>query len=136
MHLARSGAHAAPEISPRYLTTPGDREIALRALRHARKLMTMPALRKYAPQEALPGTKVVSDADLIRAAGDIGTTIFHPVGTCKMGQDNLAVVSTGRHLCLEMRGIQPTSEMFTTSLGGVFGTDSRQRSEFMDLVRG
>ncbi|WP_306031128.1 GMC family oxidoreductase [Stappia sp. MMSF_3263] len=102
VHLARSAKGNAPEISPRYLTTSGDQEIALRSLRHARTLMTMPSLRGYAPQEALPGAGIVSDVDLIRAAGDIGTTIFHPVGTCRMGADEQAVVDPQ----LRLRGLE------------------------------
>lgn len=102
VHLARNTKDISPEISPCYLTTPGDREIALRSLRHARTLMTMPSLRKYTPQEALPGEEIVSDADLIRAAGDIGTTIFHPVGTCRMGVDEQAVVDPQ----LRLRGLR------------------------------
>ncbi|MBC2860910.1 GMC family oxidoreductase [Stappia sp. 28M-7] len=102
VHLADSTPGAAPRIAPRYLTTAGDREIARRSLLHARKLMTMPALRKYAPQEALPGAEIVSDAELIHAAGDIGTTIFHPVGTCRMGVDEQAVVDPQ----LRLRGLK------------------------------
>jgi choline dehydrogenase len=101
VHMAGDAPGAAPRIAPRYLTTAGDREIARRSLLHARKLMTMPALRKYAPQEALPGAQIVSDAELIHAAGDIGTTIFHPVGTCRMGVDEQAVVDPQ----LRLRGL-------------------------------
>ncbi|WP_067219386.1 GMC family oxidoreductase [Stappia indica] len=101
VHIAGDAPEAAPRIAPRYLTTAGDREIARRSLLHARKLMTMPALHKYAPQEALPGAEIVSDAELIHAAGDIGTTIFHPVGTCRMGVDDHAVVDPQ----LRLRGL-------------------------------
>ena len=56
------------------------------------RLMQADAIRKYRPQEMLPGTEFQSDEDLIRRVGDIATTIFHPVGTCKMGADSAAVV--------------------------------------------
>ncbi|MFO1248611.1 MAG: GMC oxidoreductase, partial [Alphaproteobacteria bacterium] len=86
---------AKPSIAPNYLSTDEDRRIAAQSLRLTRKLMAQPALSLYQPQEFRPGPDVSdSDADLIHAAGDIGTTIFHPVGTAKMGlaSDPLAVV--------------------------------------------
>jgi len=87
--------HDKPSIRPNYLSTPEDREVAADAIRVTRRLMGQEALKKYEPQEFLPGPKVSNDtADLAKAAGDIGTTIFHPVGTAKMGlsSDPLAVV--------------------------------------------
>jgi choline dehydrogenase len=68
--------------------------VAVQALRLTRRIATMPALARFAPEEFLPGPALGSDADLLRAAGDIGTTIFHPVGTCRMGaaDDAAAVV--------------------------------------------
>lgn len=85
-------AHA-PLIDPNYLATDADRKVAGEALQVTRRLMRQPALQPYAPQEYLPGPDY-ADADLPRAAGDIGTTIFHPVGTAKMGPhtDPMAVV--------------------------------------------
>ena len=68
--------------------------VATNSIRHARRLMEANAIRKYRPQEMLPGTEYQSDEDLIRRVGDIATTIFHPVGTCKMGSDTLAVVDS------------------------------------------
>src|SRR5690606_11771196 len=91
-----------PQIAPGYLSTAGDRESARRSLLHARKLMTMPALRKYTPKEALPGAEIVSDAELIHAAVAIATTIFHPVGTCRPGVDARAVVAPQ----LRLRGLK------------------------------
>jgi choline dehydrogenase len=85
----------APMIAPNYLATPEDRQVAADAIRVTRKLMTQRALAKYRPEEFLPGPTVGDDdAALAKAAGDIGTTIFHPVGTAKMGaaSDPLAVV--------------------------------------------
>src|SRR5713226_3507869 len=79
----------APSIAPNYLTTSEDREVAADAIRTTRRLMKQPALTPYRPQEFLPGPSVGDDdAALAKAAGDIGTTIFHPVGTAKMGTAN------------------------------------------------
>ena len=79
----------APAIAPNYLATDEDREVAADAIRTTRRLMRQPALAPYHPQEYLPGPSVGDDdASLAKAAGDIGTTIFHPVGTAKMGTAN------------------------------------------------
>ena len=82
-------------IAPNYLSTERDRRVAADALRAARRLMGQPAMAPHAPKERLPGPDVGDDdAALIAAAGDVGTTIFHPVGTAKMGlpSDPMAVV--------------------------------------------
>jgi choline dehydrogenase-like flavoprotein len=79
---------AAPAIRPNYLATYVDRRIAADSLRLTRRIAQQPALAKYQPDEFLPGPKFQSDEELVRAAGDIGTTIFHPVGTCRMGPDS------------------------------------------------
>jgi choline dehydrogenase len=76
---------AAPKISPNYLATEEDRRIAADALRLTRRIVSSAALARYAPQEFMPGPQFQSDVDLARAAGEVGTTIFHPVGTTKMG---------------------------------------------------
>ncbi|MEK9671958.1 MAG: GMC family oxidoreductase N-terminal domain-containing protein [Rhodospirillaceae bacterium] len=81
-----------PSIQPNYLSTPGDRRVAADAIRLARKIAEQPALRKFHPEEFRPGAHLTSDDELADAAGQIGTTIFHPVGTCKMGSDPGAVV--------------------------------------------
>jgi choline dehydrogenase len=86
---------SAPAIAPNYLSTAEDRQVAADAIRATRRLMQQPALAPYRPKEFLPGPSVGDDdASLAKAAGDIGTTIFHPVGTAKMGSadDSLAVV--------------------------------------------
>ena len=84
----------APLIAPNYLSTDADRQVAADSLRITRRIAAQPALAKYQPEEYKPGTQFQSDDDLARLAGDIGTTIFHPVGTARMGRldDPLAVV--------------------------------------------
>ena len=78
----------APAIAPNYLSTEQDRRIAADSLRVTRRIVAQPALAQYQPQEWKPGTQFQSDAELARLAGDIATTIFHPVGTTKMGRSN------------------------------------------------
>lgn len=92
VHMASSEPREATKIRPNYLSTTGDRSVAVASLRHVRTLIKARAVARFAPEEMLPGTQYDSDEDLIRKAGDIGTTIFHPVGTCKMGPDSMAVV--------------------------------------------
>jgi choline dehydrogenase len=87
-------AQDAPAIQARYLSTPEDRQVAADSLRLTRRIAGMPALAKYRPREVKPGVQFQTDDELARLAGDIGTTIFHPVGTCRMGPsgDGAAVV--------------------------------------------
>jgi choline dehydrogenase len=95
-------AHA-PLIQANYLSTPEDRQVAADSLRLTRRIAAMPALARYRPQEVRPGLQFQSDDELARLAGDIGTTIFHPVGTCRMGRadDGQAVVDPR----LRVRGV-------------------------------
>ena len=79
---------AAPAIAPNYLSTPEDRKVAADSLRVTRRIVAQPALAKYQPEEWKPGVQFESDEDLARLAGDIATTIFHPVGTTRMGRDD------------------------------------------------
>jgi choline dehydrogenase-like flavoprotein len=94
VHAASDDPAAPPRIAPKYLSEEEDRRVAADSIRLARKIAAAPALARFRPQEYLPGNSLTSEADLIRAAGDIGTTIFHPVGTAKMGrgEDPSAVV--------------------------------------------
>jgi choline dehydrogenase len=94
---------AAPAIAPNYLGTPEDRKLAAESLRITRRIVAQPALAKYQPQEWRPGVQYQSDEELARLAGDIATTIFHPVGTTKMGRDDdpMAVLDSR----LRVRGI-------------------------------
>ncbi len=78
----------APRIMANYLSTPADRRVAADSLRLVRRIVAMPALARYGPREIKPGAQYQSEEELARLAGDIGTTIFHPVGTCRMGRDD------------------------------------------------
>jgi choline dehydrogenase len=86
----------APAIAPNYLSTDADRKIAADSLRITRNIVNQPALAKYQPQEYKPGIQFQTDEELAKLAGDIATTIFHPVGTAKMGaaSDPTAVVDS------------------------------------------
>lgn len=81
-----------PAITLNYLSTDEDRKVAVDGMRFTRRIMSSGALRKYQPEEWKPGTIIDSEEELLKAAGDLGTTIFHPVSTCKMGNDDMAVV--------------------------------------------
>jgi choline dehydrogenase len=82
---------AAPAIRPNYLATPGDRRVAADAIRLTRRIMAAPAMARFRPDEYLPGVSVEDQEGLEEAAARIGTTIFHPVATCRMGADPGAV---------------------------------------------
>jgi choline dehydrogenase len=82
----------APKIQPNYLSAEADKRVAADAIRLTRRIVAQAPLQRFSPAEYLPGDASQSEADLWRAAGDIGTTIFHPVGTAKMGHDPMAVV--------------------------------------------
>jgi choline dehydrogenase-like flavoprotein len=111
-----------PMIQPRYLTADADRRVAADSIRVARGIVAQPSLQKYQPVETLPGEQVKSDDDaaLAKAAGDIGTTIFHPVGTAKMGRasDAMAVVDERLRLIgLERLRVVDASVMPTITSG-------------------
>ena len=91
VRIASSDAAHAPKITPNYLSTEEDRQVAADALRLTRRIVAAPAMQRYSPEEFLPGPTFQTDAELALAAGNIGTTIFHPVGTCKMGRDDDAM---------------------------------------------
>ncbi|MGZ5686044.1 MAG: GMC family oxidoreductase [Usitatibacter sp.] len=92
VHIKSADPFAAPEIRLNYLSTSEDRAVAARSMRMTRAIMASPALSRYSPEEWRPGASIRTDEELVKAAGDLGTTIFHPVGTCRMGGDATAVV--------------------------------------------
>ncbi len=91
---------SAPRIAPCYLTHEADRRKAVQALRLTRRILSQPALARFEPVEHLPGPGFSTDEQLAQAAGDIGTTIFHPVGTCRMGRHDDAGAVTDSELRL------------------------------------
>jgi len=96
VRIASADADAPPKISPMYLSTAHDRQVAAAALALTRQIVAAPALARFAPEEYRPGAQYRTEQELSDAAGAIGTTIFHPVGTCKMGRadDASAVVDS------------------------------------------
>jgi len=103
VHINSVDPEAAPIIAPNYLSTEEDRKVAAEALRLTRQIVQSRALQPHLPEEYKPGVQYQTEDELIKAAGDIGTTIFHPVGTCKMGlaDDPMAVLDSE----LRVRGI-------------------------------
>jgi choline dehydrogenase len=92
VRLKSADPAAAPAIQPNYLSTDEDKRIAAEAIRLTRRIVAAPALQRFRPEEFRPGPEAASESELVAAAGRIGTTIFHPVGTCRMGADANAVV--------------------------------------------
>jgi choline dehydrogenase len=92
VRIASPDPHAHPAIRLNYLSTAEDQRVAVDGMRFTRRIMAARALARFEPEEWKPGPAVASDAELLQAAGDLGTTIFHPVGTCRMGADGLTVV--------------------------------------------
>ncbi len=103
IHARSSDPHDAPLIATNYLSTPEDRRVAVDAIRFTRRIVASPALLPYQPEEYRPGAQLASDSELAHAAGDIGTTIFHPVGTARMGTDHDSFAVTDADL--RVRGI-------------------------------
>jgi len=103
VHIRGVEVAEPPIIAPRYLSDPADRIKAAKALRLARQIVAQPALAPYAPHETMPGPSAQTDEQLAEAAGRVGTTIFHPVGSCAMGRDDdaMAVVDSR----LRVRGV-------------------------------
>jgi len=102
MHIRSTNPFDAPLISPNYLSAEADKQVAVDSIRHARRLMATDTMAKFNPNEIKPGLAYESDAEVLEAAGDVATTIFHPIGTAKMGDDALAVVSD----TLEVHGLE------------------------------
>ena len=85
VRIKSADPHTYPVIQPNYLSTEHDRNVAVNSMKLTRKISTAEALAKYRPEEFMPGPSVQTAEEMADAAGNIGTTIFHPVGTCKMG---------------------------------------------------
>jgi len=98
VRIASPDPLAAPVIAPNYLSTEEDRKVAADSLRVARRIARQPALASHGPTEHLPGAQYESDDELARLAGDIATTIFHPVGTARMGRINDPAAVVDSHL--------------------------------------
>jgi choline dehydrogenase len=92
IRLRSSDPYDSPAIRPNYLSAERDKQVAAQSVRFTRDIVNQPALAKYNPQEFKPGLELETQEDLVKAAGDISSTIFHPIGTCKMGDDPMAVV--------------------------------------------
>ncbi|MCX7172858.1 MAG: GMC family oxidoreductase N-terminal domain-containing protein [Proteobacteria bacterium] len=103
VHIRDRDPETHPVIAPNYLSTESDRRVAVRALRMTRQVLSQPALAPYRPDEFLPGAGIQGDEELAKAAGDIGTTIFHPTCTCAMGRDGDPQAVTDSEL--RVRGI-------------------------------
>jgi choline dehydrogenase len=101
VRIKSRNAAVYPEIRLNYLKEAEDRKVAVDAIRFTRRIMAAKALAKYEPEEHRPGSSLESDQQLEKAAAELGTTIFHPVGTCKMGNDSMAVVDDE----LRVRGV-------------------------------
>ena len=103
VRITSAEPEAAPAIAPNYLSTPEDRQVAADSLRVTRRIVAQPALAQYQPEEFKPGVQFQTDEELARLAGDIASTIFHPVGTTRMGRadDPMAVVDSH----LRVRGV-------------------------------
>lgn len=101
VRIASADPMQAPRIAPNYLATEGDRRTAIDAIRLTRRIMAQDPLARYAPEEMKPGAEHESDADLARAAAEVGTTIFHPVATVRMGADEDAPLDAQ----LRLRGV-------------------------------
>ena len=100
VRIASADSQKHPDIAPNYLSTDDDRAVAADSIRIARRLMATKRMREFDPREFKPGTEISGPKELAKAAGDIATTIFHPVGTAKMGTDHMAVVGAD----LKLRG--------------------------------
>jgi len=104
VRIASSDFRDAPEISPNYLDTEEDRKVAAQSLRQVREIMAQPALNAYEPEEYKPGIQYQTDEELAKLAGDIASTIFHPVGTVKMGRPDDETAVLDPHL--RMKGVK------------------------------
>jgi choline dehydrogenase len=136
VRLRSKDPRAAPAIQPNYLATPRDRAVAAQSINLSRRIARAPALASYWPQEFRPGPTAQSEQELIKAASEVGSTVFHPVGTCKIGKDPLAVVDER----LRVRGIDglrvvDASVMPTITSGNTNAPTIMIAEKAADLVR-
>jgi choline dehydrogenase len=107
VHIVSRDVMAKPKINPNYLSSKEDQQVAVESIQITRKIVAQSALHPYSPQEVKPGASLMKDDDLVQAAGNIGTTIFHPVGTCKMGAQNDPMSVLDSNLCVKgVRGLR------------------------------
>ena len=102
VHIVSKDYKIPPSIDPNYLSAEQDKIVAAHSIKLARKIISQPAMKKYNPKEYAPGIQFQSEDDLKKVAGDIGTTIFHPVGTCAMGTNVSSVTDSN----LKVRGVE------------------------------
>ncbi len=101
VHISSKDYKIAPSIDPNYLSEEKDKIVAAQSIKLARKIISQPAMKKYNPKEFAPGIQFQTEDELKKVAGDIGTTIFHPVGTCAMGSNKTSVTDSN----LKVRGV-------------------------------
>ena len=101
VHITSKDYKIAPSIDPNYLSEEKDKIVAAQSIKLARKIISQPAMKKYNPKEFAPGIQFQTEDELKKVAGDIGTTIFHPVGTCAMGSNKTSVTDSN----LKVRGV-------------------------------
>src|SRR5471032_1511140 len=138
IHIASADASAPPLIAPNYLSTDYDRHVAANALRLTRRIAAAPALARYRPQEILPGIQYQTEEELQQAAGAVGTTIFHPVGTCRMGTtDDPAAVVDNRLRVIGVDGLRvvDASVMPTITSGNTNSPTLMIAERASDMIR-
>ncbi|GLU35181.1 GMC family oxidoreductase N-terminal domain-containing protein [Trinickia caryophylli] len=138
IHVESSDPKVPPRIAPNYLSTEYDRRVAANALRLTRRIVASSALACYAPQEILPGPEFQTEEELIKAAGDVGTTIFHPVGTCRMGTpDDPGAVVDSRLRVLGVAGLRvvDASVMPTITSGNTNSPTLMIAERASDMIR-
>ena len=135
-HIRSRDPAEQPSIRLNYLSAGRDKAVAVSAVRQARRLAGARALSRYAPMEVLPGPTLVDDADLLAAIGDIATTIFHPVGTCRMGRDADAVVDASLRVHgLDRLRVVDASVMPTITSGNTASPVVMIAEKSADLIR-
>lgn len=136
VHITSANKSDHPEILPHYLSAEADKRVAADAIRLTRRIMAAPAMQPFEPEEFLPGPDLTDEEDLVKAAGEIGTTIFHPVSTCRMGTDDASVVD-GR---LKLRGFDnirviDASVMPTITSGNTNAPTTMIAEKGADMIR-